>query len=73
MPYEEWVERFGEACGICGRGPGARRLDRDHDHSRLDAPRGLLCHRCNRILQNWVTAEWLRAAAEYLDRASVEV
>jgi len=73
MPYEDWVRRFGETCGICGASPtGNRRLDRDHDHSRLDAPRGLLCHRCNRALPNWVTAGWLIAAAHYLERAALD-
>ena len=59
----------GEHCGICAatRAKTGRRLDRDHDH-RTGAPRGLLCHRCNRNLGNWVTPEWLRAAALYLER-----
>lgn len=71
MPYEVWVEAFGERCGICGMvpGEGQRRLDRDHDHTRLAKPRGLLCHRCNRALPNWITASWLRAAADYVDAA----
>src|SRR3954469_3232113 len=60
-PYEAWVERFGETCGICGRGPGTRRLDRDHCHHGA-VPRGLLCARCNRALPSWVTVDWLRAA-----------
>jgi hypothetical protein len=65
-PYEWWAERFPEQCGICGREPsGKRRLDRDHDH-RTGEPRGLLCHRCNRALPNWVTPEWLMAAHRYL-------
>ena len=29
--------------------------------------RGLLCHRCNRALAGWITPDWLRAAAEYLE------
>lgn len=68
MPYEEWVELFGERCGICGRAPTARRrLDRDHDHKSGEA-RGLLCARCNRALPSWVTVEWLRKAIIYLCR-----
>jgi hypothetical protein len=67
MPYETWVARFGERCGICGRPPGPkRRLDRDHDHKTGDA-RGLLCHRCNRGLPNWVTVDWLKKAIAYLE------
>jgi hypothetical protein len=66
--YEECVERFGERCGICGRGPTpGRRLNRDHDH-HTGKLRGLACTRCNRNLGNWVTSEWLRKAADYLDR-----
>jgi hypothetical protein len=68
--YTKWVERFGERCGICGRGPSSRRrLDRDHYHRSM-RPRGLLCARCNRALPSWCTPEWLRAAAEYLERAT---
>lgn len=70
LPYEWWVETFGERCGICGREPTAnRRLDRDHCH-RTGRPRGLACARCNRALQNWVTPEWLESAAEYLRRCA---
>lgn len=68
MPYEVWSSRYGERCGICGATKKTRRLDRDHDH-KTGRPRGLLCSRCNRALPNWVTATWLRAAADYLDRA----
>lgn len=67
-PYEEWVAEFGEVCGICGALPVSRRLDRDHCHKRGIA-RGLLCVRCNRALPSWVTAAWLRRAAEYVARA----
>lgn len=68
MPYEQWVVRYGERCGICGVGRSqARRLDRDHDH-KTGLPRGLLCHRCNRALPHWATPQWLRLAAYYLER-----
>lgn len=71
MPYEEYVRlNGGERCGICGNPPSEnRRLDRDHDH-RTGEPRGLLCHRCNRALPDWVTEEWLEAARAYLGRSS---
>jgi hypothetical protein len=59
----------GEHCAICLRPPsGTRRLDRDHCHTTGRA-RGLLCPRCNRALPNWITGEWLRAAADYVERA----
>jgi ribosomal protein S14 len=70
MPYEEWVARFGEVCGICGRAPSAnRRLDRDHCHATGE-PRGLLCHAHNRLLTRAWTPALLRAAADYLERAT---
>jgi Recombination endonuclease VII len=68
--YEMWAERFGDRCNICLRAASQRRrLDRDHDH-KTGAPRGLLCARCNRALPSWVTPEWLRSAADYLERAA---
>lgn len=68
VPYEKWVEIFGETCGICGRKPSAnRRLDRDHDH-KTGMPRGLLCARCNRALPGHITVQWLYAAIRYLER-----
>jgi hypothetical protein len=71
-PYEAYIElNGGDRCAIClrERTDVDRRFDRDHDH-RTGRPRGLLCHKCNRALPSWVTAEWLRAAAEYLDRSA---
>ncbi len=54
-------------CGICPRPPSEnRRLDMDHDHKAM-LIRGLLCVRCNRNLPDWMTPEWLRAAADYLE------
>ena len=67
LDYEGFVSlNHGDHCGICQRAPSEnRRLDRDHDHA-TGKPRGLLCHRCNRTLANWITPEWLEAAARYL-------
>ena len=76
MPYEAWVERFGEVCGVCLNPPSeSRRLDRDHWHSGPYAgeARGLACVRCNRALPSWVTADWLRRAADYLERSSARI
>jgi hypothetical protein len=69
LPYEQYVElNGGEICGICKTaGSGRRRLDRDHDH-KTGKPRGLLHPRCNRALPSWITSDWLRRAADYLDR-----
>jgi hypothetical protein len=71
VPYETYVELFGERCGICGATRSAgRKLDRDHDHA-TGRPRGCLCHACNRLLSGRVTPYGLRAAAAYLERAAV--
>jgi hypothetical protein len=70
--YEEFIAlNGGEHCGICGRRrkEGGRRLHRDHDH-RSRKPRGLLCFRDNAALRYYMTVEWLRAAADYLERTS---
>jgi hypothetical protein len=68
--YEQYVElNGGEHCAICKRGRGSRRLDRDHCHD-TGRPRGLLCHRCNRTLVRWLTPDWLRLAADYLEERS---
>jgi hypothetical protein len=71
LDYEGFIElNGGETCAICGREASERRrLDRDHCH-RTGEPRGLLCSRCNRALPSWMTADWLRDAAEYLERKS---
>jgi hypothetical protein len=68
--YEWWTERYGTVCNICGRERSQRRrLDRDHDHL-TGKPRGVLCHSCNRALPYFATPEWLRSAADYLERAA---
>jgi CRISPR/Cas system-associated protein Cas10 (large subunit of type III CRISPR-Cas system) len=71
ITYEEFVVlNGGERCAIClrERSEKDRRLQRDHDHFS-GRPRGLLCVRCNRALPAWMTPEWLRAAADYLEKA----
>ena len=61
------VAAHGPACELCGNVP-RRGLDEDHDH-RTGQHRGWLCHRCNRALPSWVTADWLLAAARYIGRS----
>lgn len=71
-PYEVWVARFGECCGICGAAPKPdKRLARDHEHKGDGKARGLLCFQCNRKLGN-KTAAWLLAAAAYLEAAEAQ-
>ena len=69
--YEEYLALNGgvEACALCGATRKTRKLQRDHCHTR-GVPRGLLCARCNRALPAWMTAAWLRSAADYLERAA---
>lgn len=71
ISHEEWYERFGDSCNICGKKPteGQRRLNRDHQHTgpRAGEPRGSLCGRCNRALPAWIDAAWLAKAHAYLD------
>ncbi len=73
LSYEEAVRlNGGEFCAICGRtdtGPDGKRFHRDGEHSERGIFRGLLCWPCNRNLPKGVSADWLRAAADYLDRA----
>jgi len=62
------VAEHGPACELCRNVP-KRGLDWDHDH-RTGKHRGWLCARCNRFLHGWMTPEWLRAAADYLETRS---
>lgn len=65
--YAALLGKQGGGCAICGAKPKSRRLSRDHDH-RTRRLRGLLCHRCNRVLWFGLNAEWCRKAADYLER-----
>src|SRR3954462_10815590 len=82
LPYEAFVFlNGGEHCGICRRAreEGERRLDRDHAWVGpiKGKPRGLLCHSCNRTLSKRMEIAaaqmglpaWLRAAADYVEKA----
>lgn len=64
--YPELLEYQHGHCALCSSTPKTRRFAIDHDH-RTMTTRGLLCHRCNRALPAWVTAGWLRRAADYLE------
>lgn len=70
--YQRLLEQQGGGCGICGRRPdGTRKLDVDHHHGASLAVRGVLCRGCNlRLTRNHADPAWLRAAADYLERAA---
>lgn len=70
--YERLLEEQGGGCAICGRKPNPRRRH-DIDHSwRQMRYRGLLCPRCNRGLGSHEDPQWLRDAADYLERPPVD-
>jgi hypothetical protein len=58
--YRRLARFQGSRCAVCGRKPSGRHLDVDHEHQldernrtgaeRRPLVRGLLCHRCNRML-----------------------
>lgn len=64
--YDRLLAEQGGTCAICPAVPKTRRLHIDHDHRTMEI-RGVLCFRCNAILRVWITAHWLRRAADYLD------
>jgi hypothetical protein len=63
--YAEMLEDQDGHCALCPGVPGTRRLHVDHNHATGEV-RGLLCHRCNRVLATWVTPQWCIDAANYL-------
>jgi hypothetical protein len=72
VPYEVWAAEFGDRCNICGAEGVTRRLHRDHDHASGLA-RGILCFRCNTLLPNRADGDWLRRAADYVDRTGKDL
>lgn len=63
--YGRLLAAQGGHCALCPNGPKTRRLHVDHEHA-TGLVRGLLCHRCNRVLPTWVTAGWLGRVLDYL-------
>ncbi len=68
--YERLLAAQGGHCALCPSTPKTRRLAVDHDH-KTGKVRGLLCHRCNRFMPVWATADWHSSVAWYLNGGSV--
>lgn len=66
--YDELLAAQGGHCALCPAVAKTRKLHIDHDHKRM-VTRGLLCFNCNAQLRARMTPAWLRAAANYLERA----
>lgn len=62
--YDMLLDWQGGVCALCDRPPKTVRLSVDHDH-KTGETRGLLCVRCNRMLREAMTAEWLKKALTY--------
>ena len=65
-------EMQGEVCGICGvdtpGGKGGWHTDHDHDTGQF---RGILCNKCNALVNERNTQDILRKAIDYLDANQV--
>jgi hypothetical protein len=66
--YARLLEAQDGHCALCPSEPKTRRLHADHDH-RTGKVRGLLCHRCNRVVWPWVNSEWALRLFGYLREA----
>jgi recombination endonuclease VII len=66
--YNAILEAQGGVCAVCKKpNKGNRAMPVDHDH-KTGKVRGIVCFiDNNRVLTRGITAERLRAAAEYLD------
>jgi hypothetical protein len=71
--YAQLLLAQGGKCPLCDRPePPNKKLDLDHDHKLMHI-RGLLCWRCNKFLHPWMTPEWLRRAATYVEEGAANV
>lgn len=70
--YEGMLAAQRGVCKICGKPPGKKRLDIDHNHKTGEV-RALLCNRCNTMIgQCGEQSIVLRLAALYLEEFSDE-
>lgn len=71
--YSQLLLVQGAKCALCDRPePPNKKLDLDHDHKVMHI-RGLLCWRCNKFLHPWMSPEWLRRAATYVEKGAADV
>lgn len=71
--YAQFLMVQGGKCALCFRPePPNKKLDLDHDHKAMHI-RGLLCWRCNKFLHPWMSPEWLRRAASYVEEGAADV
>lgn len=63
--YARLLEAQDGHCALCPNEPKTRKLHVDHVHGTTKV-RGLLCHRCNRVVWPWVTSEWALRLFGYL-------
>jgi hypothetical protein len=64
--YDELLALQGGHCALCPSLGGKILLNVDHDWRTYEV-RGLLCPGCNRKLPEYVTPDWVRRAADYLE------
>jgi hypothetical protein len=71
--YEILLGHHDGACWICGKMPKKQSLHVEHDH-KTGRIRGLVCWRCNALLQHANDKPAiLRAAADYLESREANV
>jgi hypothetical protein len=70
--YAQLLLASGGKCPLCDAEPTRNKLNIDHDHKLMHV-RGVLCWRCNKFLHGWMTPEWLRRAATYVEEGAADV
>ena len=68
--YTDLYEQQFGLCAICNKSPAPHKLHVDHNH-QTNQVRGLLCNRCNVMLQSLEDPIWLESAERYLKVHSV--
>ena len=66
VEYDNLLKLQGGVCALCRQPPNGRRLAVDHDH-KTGKVRGILCIKCNRILEQFELLGSVKIEA-YLDK-----